>query len=219
MRDAAALKLMIDFHGPVKPTGRDRTWPNELTREAVRGHEWHILRYKRTLTPDHDCIIPFNRYVQGPADYTPTVFIPEELRGYTWSREVAQAIVFTSPFLCYADHPENYLKNPCLDILKSIPSIWDETIVLPGSEIGRCAAFARRKGDAWFIGILNGGDETILDIPLSFLEKDSFRMSTLEDRSDKDDAVITGTKEITGKDHLKLKIRPGGGFVAQIEKK
>ena len=97
LRDAAKNKLMIDFHGAVKPTGREHTWPNEMTREAIRGHEYHIIRYNRTLAPDHDCILPFNRFVQGFADYTPTVLNPVELRGYTWSREIAQAIVFTSP--------------------------------------------------------------------------------------------------------------------------
>lgn len=216
LRDAAALKLMIDFHGAVKPTGRNRTWPNELTREAVRGHEWHITRYKRTLAPDHDCIIPFTRFVQGAADYTPTVFNPEELRGYTWSREVAQAIVFTSPFLCYADHPENYLQNPALEIIKSIPSTWDETIVLPVSEIGKCAAFARRKGDTWFIGVINGGEKTDLDISMNFLNRGSFIINTLEDQTGKDNAVLLNKKNISNRDHLKLTIRPGGGFVGRI---
>ena len=146
LRDAAARKLMIDFHGANKPIGRERTWPNEITRESIRGHEYHILRYRRTLPPQHDCILPFTRFVIGPGDYTPTVFNPKELRGYTWARELAQAIVFTSPFLCYADHPQNYLNNPAVDVMKAIPSTWDETMVLPGSEIGKCAAFARRKG-------------------------------------------------------------------------
>lgn len=111
LRDAADRHLMVDFHGANKPVGRERTWPNEVTRESIRGHEYHILRYRRTLPPQHDTILPFTRYVIGPGDYTPTVFNPKELRGYTWARELAQAIVFTSPFLCYADHPTNYLNN------------------------------------------------------------------------------------------------------------
>ncbi|HLP77073.1 MAG TPA: glycoside hydrolase family 97 catalytic domain-containing protein, partial [Candidatus Paceibacterota bacterium] len=155
LRDAAARKLMVDFHGANKPIGRERTWPNEMTRESICGHEYHILRYHRTLPPAHDTILPFTRYVIGPGDYTPTVFNPKELRGYTWAHELAQAVVFTSPFLCYADHPTNYLSNPAVDVMKAIPATWDETIVLPGSEIGKCAAFARRSGKDWFIGVLN----------------------------------------------------------------
>jgi alpha-glucosidase len=218
LRDAANNKLMVDFHGAVKPTGRERTWPNELTREAIRGHEFHIKRYKRILMPDHDCTLPFNRFVQGFGDYTPTVFNPEELLGYTWAREIAQAIVFTSPFLCYADHPENYLKNPALDIIKAIPSSWDETIVLQDSEIGKCAAFARRKGNEWFIGIINGSDKKNIDIPLIFLPGGSYTMNTYEDEPDRDDAIIQKVIKVDRSDHLRISIRPAGGYVAKLTK-
>jgi alpha-glucosidase len=209
---------MIDFHGAVKPTGREHTWPNELTREAVRGHEYHIKRYNRILEPDHDCIVPFNRFVQGFADYTPTVFNPDELLGYTWPREIAQAIVFTSPFLCYADHPENYLKNPALDIIKVIPAVWDETIVLSDSEIGKCAAFARRSGDNWFIGIINGPESKSIDISLNFLPEGSYTMKAYEDNPDRDDGIIRKENTIDKSNKLQLTIRPAGGFVAEFTK-
>ena len=188
LKDAADRHLMIDFHGANKPVGFERTWPNEITRESIRGHEYQILRYHRTLPPSHDTILPFTRFVIGPGDYTPTVFNPVELRGYTWAHELAQAIVFTSPFLCYADHPTNYLNNPALDVMKAIPSVWDETVVLPGSEIGKCAAFARRSGKTWFIGVINGGETTTLDFPLDFLGRGKFQMTQLGDAPDRGDA-------------------------------
>jgi alpha-glucosidase len=219
LKDAAKNKLMVDFHGAVKPTGRERTWPNELTREAIRGHEYHIKRYKRILEPDHDCVVPFNRFVQGFADYTPTVFNPSELLGYTWSREIAQAIVFTSPFLCYADHPENYLKNPAINIIKAIPSTWDETIVLQDSEIGKCAAFARRSGNAWFIGIINGDKSKNIDIPLSFLPAGTYTLIAYEDDPDRDDGIIQHVSTVSQSDSIKLTIRPKGGFVAELTKR
>jgi alpha-glucosidase len=218
LREAAKDRLLIDFHGAVKPTGRSRTWPNELTREAIRGHEYQIIRIKRTLLPDHDCTLPFNRFVQGFADYTPTVFNPAELLGYTWSREIAQAIVFTSPFLCYADHPENYLKNPALDILKAIPSTWDETIVLMDSEIGKCAAFARRIGNTWFIGIINGSEKKNIDIPLGFLTEKSYTLNAYEDDPDRGDGIIKKVSTVSKSDHIRLTIRSAGGFVAKLSK-
>lgn len=216
LRAAAARKLMLDFHGANKPTGRERTWPNEITRESIRGHEYHILRYHRTLPPQHDCILPFTRFVIGPGDYTPTVFNPKELRGYTWSRELAQAIVFTSPFLCYADHPTNYLNNPALDVLKSIPSVWDETIVLPGSNIGKCAAFARRTGKTWFIGVINGPEATALDLPLNFLSRSQYKMIQLSDAPDRDDAWQREEKSAVRGDSVELALRRGGGCVIQL---
>jgi alpha-glucosidase len=60
-KDAAAARLMVDFHGANKPSGMHRTWPNVLTREGVRGHEYQITRYRRLLEPDHDVTAPFSR--------------------------------------------------------------------------------------------------------------------------------------------------------------
>jgi alpha-glucosidase len=216
LRDAADRKLMVDFHGANKPIGRERTWPNEITRESIRGHEYHILRYNRTLPPQQDCILPFTRFVIGPGDYTPTVFNPKELRGYTWARELAQAIVFTSPFLCYADHPTNYLNNPALDMMKAIPSVWDETIVLPGSEIGKCAVFARRSGKNWFIGVINGPDATTLDLPLNFLGRGQYQMIQLGDAPDRDDAWRREEKAVRPSDRVRLSLRPDGGCVVRF---
>ena len=217
LRAAAARHLMIDFHGANKPIGRERTWPNEISRESIRGHEYHIVRYHRTLPPQHDTILPFTRFVVGPGDYTPTVFNPKELRGYTWARELSQAIVFTSPFLCYADHPTNYLSNPALDVLKAIPPAWDETVVLPGSEIGRCAAFARRTGTTWFIGAINGSQATSLDFPLNFLARGKFQMIQLGDAPDRGDGWQREEKVVTRKDQVKLELRPSGGCVIELK--
>ncbi len=219
LRDAAARHLMIDFHGANKPVGRERTWPNELTRESIRGHEYHILRYRRTLPPEHDCILPFTRYVIGSADYTPTVFNPKELRGFTWARELAQAVVFTSPFLCYADHPTNYLANPGLDVMKAIPSVWDETVVLPGSDVGKTVAFARRSGQRWFIGIINGGQNATLDIPLSFLKRGEYEMIELGDAPDRADGWQREEKTVKRSDDLRMTLRPGGGCVVELSPK
>jgi alpha-glucosidase len=216
LRDAAARKLMVDFHGANKPIGRERTWPNEMSRESIRGHEYHILRYHRTLPPSHDTILPFTRYVIGAGDYTPTVFNPKELRGFTWARELAQAVVFTSPYLCYADHPQYYLTNSAVDVLKAIPATWDETIVLPGSEIGKCAAFARRSGKQWFIGVINGGQATPLNIPLDFLGRGKYKMIQLGDAPDRDDAWQREEKIVRRGDSVHLVLRPGGGCVCQL---
>jgi len=216
LRDAAARKLMIDFHGANKPIGRDRTWPNEVTRESIRGHEYHILRYHRTLPPAHDCILPFTRYVIGNGDYTPTVFNPKELRGFTWARELAQAVVFTSPFLCYADHPTNYLQNAAVDVLKAVPSTWDETIVLPGSEIGKCAAYARRSGKTWFVGVLNGSEARTLKTPMSFLGRGNYQMIQLGDAEGRDDAWKREEKTVRRGEELSLSLRPGGGCVIEL---
>lgn len=187
-KDAADVHLLVDFHGANKPTGMDRTWPNVLTREGVRGHEYQITRYRRLLQPDHDVILPFTRYIAGPGDYTPTVFTAKELQGNTWGHELAQAVIFTSPFLCFGGHPQEYLANPARDVLTAIPPVWDQTRVLSGSEPGKVVAEVRRSGDQWFIAVMSGADATSLDIPLDFLGAGTWNSSQLREAKDKPDA-------------------------------
>jgi len=216
--DAADVHLLVDFHGANKPTGMDRTWPNVLTREGVRGHEYQITRYRRLLQPDHDVILPFTRYIAGPGDYTPTVFTAKELQGNTWAHELAQAVIFTSPFLCFGGHPQEYLANPARDVLTAIPPIWDETRVLNGSEPGKIVAEARRSGDRWFIAVMNGADATSLDIPLDFLGAGTWKSSQLREANDKPDAWDRKDGSVTRADHIKVDLSPRGGFVGWIRR-
>jgi alpha-glucosidase len=162
-----------------------------------------------------DAILPFTRLLAGAADYTPTVFEPKELRGYTWSHELAQAIVFTSPLIHFADHYKNYLANPAVDLLREIPADWDETIVLPGTRVGETAGFARRKGDVWWIAIVNGKKPATWDLPLDFL-KGNVKATLLGDVAGKPDAFDRSEKTLTPKDKLPITMPSGGGFVARL---
>lgn len=217
LADTLELGLMTDFHGCVKPSGRERTWPHEVAREAIRGHEWHITRYRRELPPDHDCILPFNRLVQGHADYTPVVFEKKELCGYTWARELAQGIIFSAPFLCFGDYPKNYQANPAVDLIRSLPSVYDEVRVLPGSEIGECIAVAKRKGKDWFVAVENGATARQLKIDFGFLGDGTFTLQSVSDSPDAPDAYVTETDEITKSDVRSVSLKPAGGFVARIK--
>jgi alpha-glucosidase len=119
LRDVASLELMLGFHGAVKPTGRVRTWPNELNREAIAGRE------QGKNPPLHDATLPFVRYVQGHGDYRSTLFNPGRLDGSTYSHELAMAIVYTAPFLCMGDNPAYYLDSKACDVLKALPPVWN----------------------------------------------------------------------------------------------
>jgi alpha-glucosidase len=213
LRDAAAAQLMVNFHGALKPTGRERTWPNELTREAIAGRE------NGKLPGLHDTTLPFVRFVQGHGDYTPTEFDPTKLRGSSWAREMAQAVVYTSPQLCLSGSPELYLKNDALDILKTLPSDWDETIVLPGSEIGQVAGFARRKGREWFVGVVNGASPRTFPISLDFLGNGSYQIAKLADSPERNDTIQAAKGAVTKNDTLSAELRAEGGFVARFRLK
>jgi alpha-glucosidase len=211
LEDAAKYQVMVNFHGANKPTGEPRTWPNELVREAVRGMEASRLQARAT----HNVTLPFTRYLAGHADYTPVHF--GSRRGdTTWTHQIATAAVFTSPLLTYGAQPANILKNPGVEMIKSIPAVWDETIVLPLSEIGELAAYARRNGDTWFLAILNGTSARTVNVPLTFLGKDEYRAMLLRDN--KDDAAAIEIENISVKrtDSIAIELCAGGGFIARF---
>jgi alpha-glucosidase len=210
LEEAARYHLMLDFHGANKPSGESRTFPNELTREGIRGLESRIPRAQ------HDATLPFTRMLAGHADYTPMHF-GQRRNDTTWAHQIASAAIFTSPLLVYAANPENMLSNPAVDMIKSIPSVWDETIALGISEIGKVAALARRKGGTWFVAILNGTTGRTVEIPLSFLGPEKYQAMEVRDEQNPAAVKIDRTAvERTGK--LRVELQPGGGFIGRFAK-
>lgn len=213
LKEAAEFKLMVDFHGANKPTGESRTWPNELTREGIYG-----LEHSRTPAwAQHNTTLPFTRFLAGPADYTPVHF-GDRRKETSWAHQIASAAIFTSPLLVYGANPKSILENPAVDMIKSIPSVWDETIALPVCEIGEIAAFARRKDDTWFLAIMNGPTAKTVRIDISFLGRGQYRTMLVRDQTDNAAAVKVEATSVTRKESLSIELRAGGGFIGKFAK-
>lgn len=213
LQETAELKLLVDFHGANKPTGESRTWPNELTREAIRGMEARRIEDKAR----HNATVPFTRFLAGHAEYTPVHF-GERMGNTTWTHQIASAAIMSTPLLTYAAHPANILENPGVEMIKSIPSHWDETIVLPPSEIGEVAAFARRKDDIWFLAIMNGGKAKTINIPLTFLGEGNYKTLIVGDNSADAAAVNVENTAQEQSNTLDISLAKGGGFIARFTK-
>lgn len=213
LKETARYHLMVDFHGANKPTGLSRTWPNEMVREAVKGMEASKLTDRAT----HETTLPFTRLLAGPAEYT-VVHFGERKKNTTWAHQLASAAILNAPLLTYAVNPDTVFTNiPATAMIESIPAVWDETIVLPASGIGELAVFARRKGNRWFLAVMNGINPRLLNLSLSFLPKGSFRMTALAD----DGASPASLKPLSGhysaKDQLQVDLVTGGGFIARFD--
>ncbi|MNY17898.1 Retaining alpha-galactosidase precursor [compost metagenome] len=103
-------------------------------------------------------------------------------------------------------------------MIKSIPSTWDETIVLPGSAIGEAAVYARRKGSTWFLAVMNGAKAKKLNIPLSFLGEDSYQTTEVRDTKDDTAAIRIEHRTYGKKDTIQLNLGEGGGYIARFSK-
>ena len=211
LRLAAEYHLLVDFHGANKPTGNERTWPNQIGLEGIRGME------AGPPYAMHEVTLPFTRMLAGLADYTPMHFSGGKLADTTWAHQVANAIILQAPLLVFAAHPVNILANPAADLIKSIPSTWDETVVLPVSVISDVAAFARRKGDRWFLAVNNGPVAKTVRVDLSFLGKGSYVATLVRDTGEAS-AVKIETVTADRSDPLYIELRSGGGFVGRFVK-
>jgi alpha-glucosidase len=209
--ETAALQLSLILHGANKPTGLERTWPNVMIYEGVKGMEASKLLDRAT----HQTTIPFTRMLAGPGDYSVCHFGTRR-QNTTWVHQVATAAIYCAPVITYAANPSNLLANPCVKMIKSIPSVWDETIVLPPSEIGEIAVYAQRKGTAWFLSAINGVQPKSVKIPLSFLGNGSYNTLVLRDNPDKPADAIVKNGTAGRNDIIEFKLGIGGGFMTRF---
>ncbi len=205
---AAQHRLLVDFHGSNKPTGLERTWPNLIGMEGIRGME------ARPPYAQHNATLPFTRMLAGLADYTPVHF-GRRMADTTWAHQVATAVLFPAPLLVYAAHPAAILANPASDMIRSIPSVWDGTFVLPASEIGEVAAVARRKREMWFLAVANGVYARTIRADLSFLGEGSYDSLLIRDGLE---AASVKLERLTLRrtDVLYIQMPSGGGFIARF---
>lgn len=227
----AEHKLMIMYHGAFKPAGFSRTWPNAITREGVLGSEYNIWSNK--AHPDHDLLLPFIRMTSGPLDYEPGILdnatkatfrpISEKVMSMgTRMHQAAMFVVFDSPIQIFSGNPSQGLMEPkFMELLGSIPTVWDETIVLDG-KVGEYIVTARKKDNTWYIGGMTNWTGRTLDIDLSFLNAGEYEAVFAQDgvNADRYPSDYTITNQSVNKDtNLKIAMSKGGGLLAVIKPK
>lgn len=216
IQQAADAKIMVNIHDDWRPTGEQRTWPNLVTSEGIRGNE---------EMPDatHNTVLPFTRYIAGAADYT-ICYYDKRIKT-THAHQLAMAAVYYSPLqtLYWYDKPALSKDEPELEFWDKIPTTWDETQVIQGTP-GQYVTTARRKGNDWFVGTLTNNDARNLKISLSFLPRGKMYMATIY--SD-DPAVQSATKvgiikkKVDYKTVVDAKLLPSGGqaiWLTEIKK-
>jgi hypothetical protein len=159
--DAAPYGFLMNFHGATLPRGWERTYPQLMTMEAVKGEEYITFEQKNAdEEPAHAATLPFARNIFDPMDFTPVVLdhITHIERRTTSAFELALSVVFVSGIQHYAEIPGGMARAPdyVRDFLRGVPSIWDDTRFLDGFP-GRFLVVARRAGDHWYVAGINAG--------------------------------------------------------------
>ena len=207
VKKCADHHIMVDIHDEYRPTGWSRTYPNLMTQEGVGGNE-------EMPDAEHNTILPFTRFLCGPADYTPCYFNNRVKN--TKAHQLAMPVVYYSPisFLYWYDLPNVYKGEKELDFWKYCPTVWDESKALQG-EIGEYIVQARRSGNDWFVGAMNGLQaRDIIVNTADFLQKGKkYHVEIYNDNP----ALNTRTKvasmvqTIKADKVIKLHLQPSGG--------
>lgn len=210
-KKAAENQVMVNVHDDWRPTGEQRTWPNVMTAEGIRGNE---------EMPDatHNTIMPFTRYIAGAADYT-ICYYDKRIKT-THAHQLALAAIYYSPIqtLYWYDKPANSDNEPELEFWDHIPVSWDETKVLQGQP-GEYISTARRKGDDWFIGTITNNDARTIQLAFDFLPKGKKYTAVIysdDDTAPTKTKVGVQQKTITATTVLEIKLKPSGGQAIRI---
>jgi len=227
----AAEKIMIMFHGAFKPAGFSRTWPNAITREGVLGSEYNIWSEK--AHPDHDLLLPFIRMTSGPMDYEPGILdnatkktfrpISEKVMSMgTRMHQAAMFVVFESPIQLFSGNPSQGLVEPeFMELIGSIPTVWDETFVLDG-KVGEYIVTARKKESDFFLAGMSNWNGRTVEVDFSFLDEGDYDAVLVRDGLNADrypsDYAIT-KRTISKKSKIDFTMAKGGGFVVVLKRK
>ena len=227
---AAKHHIMIDNHEPAMPTGLQRTLPNLMTQEGVRGQEYNAWDVKGGNPPAHTVTLPFTRCLAGPTDFTPAIFnFSEVVKGThphsTLAKQLGEFVVIYSPLQMAADAIENYEGQPALTFIESCPTTWSKTLV-PHGEIGKYVTVARKErgGDNWWVGSITNEEARTLELRLDFLDEGAtYRAVIYEDGPTADFErnpyeMTIRQQEVNCQSTLTLRLARSGGAGIRIER-
>ena len=224
---AYKYRIAIDSHEPIKGTGLQRTWPNWVAREGMRGMEYNAWGGKNP--PEHEANIVFTRMLEGPMDFTPGVLSLTGEKGSailsTAAKQLALYVVIYSPVQMAADTPENYAQHmPAFKFIRDVATDWDETRVLNG-EIGDYVTIARKErgGPSWFVGAVGDEEARTVSFALDFLTPGKRYVAEIyrdgddaDYRTEKRHAIVIEQRTVTAKDSMTLRLAPGGGAAVRF---
>jgi alpha-glucosidase len=229
LQKAAAHHLHIQFHGAYKPTGLNRTYPNEFTREGTRNYECD--KWGPGITPDHDINMPFTRLLAGSTDYhlggfravTDNNYVAQYTRPLvlgTRCHMLAMYVVLQNALSMVCDYPAAYEGQPGFEFIQTVPTNWDETKV-PAAMLRKYVAIARKKNGDWYLGAITNHEPRDIDVPLDFLGEGKYTAEIYTDANDVATDPNHLNKEIKSVNKtvvLKLHLSAGGGAAIHFKK-
>ena len=218
--DAAQFNIMVNCHGCTLPRGWQRTYPNLVTMEAIRGFEFVTFEQPNAnVEANHSCVAPYTRNVFDPMDFTPVCFgeIPNIKRITTNGFELAVSVIFLSGVQHFAQTPESMANVPdyIQDFMREIPVTWDDTYFIDGYP-GKLVVLARKSKNNWYIAGMNGENvDKSLSLDLDFLG--GSKTGTLITEGVDNRTFSRREVTYTAGKPLNITLKGNGGFVIKID--
>ena len=237
IEETAKKKIAVNAHEPIKDTGKRRTYPNEISREGMRGQEFNAWATDGGNPPNHLPIVAFTRMLSGPFDFTPGVFNikfdeykKDNQVNTTLAQQLALYVVIYSPIEMACDLPEHYMVDgkvhPAFQFITDVGVDWQQSKVLDG-EIGDFVVVARQERGTgnWFIGGITDENARTQHVMLDFLEDGKTYNATIykdgKNAHWNDNPLDYGIEhmEVTKDSMFDIAMAPGGGFAISIMQK
>lgn len=230
VKKAADYKICVNGHEAVRPTGLCRTYPNLIGNESARGTEYEAFGGSK---PFHTTLLPFNRLIGGPMDYTPGIFdtkldfmgdLPHGQVQTTLAKQLALYVTLYSPLQMAADLVENYEKHmDAFQFIKDVAVDWDDSEYIE-AEPGDYITVARKaKGtDNWFVGGITDENARTAGFTLDFLTPGKQYVATLyadgKDADYKENPTSYQIKKgiVTNKTKISVWEARSGGFALSL---
>lgn len=230
LSDANRHGIQVIFHGCTLPRGWERMYPNFVASEAVLASENVYFSDHHARNEGFELTMhPFCRNAVASMDWGGTMmnrFMSRDNKSrhqrYTTDIfEIASGIVNQTYIQCIAMQPNNLTDLPDfeLDLLKQIPTTWDETLFIDGYPT-RSIIMARRHADDWYVVGLNGTDKpitTTLNLPM-FAGKE---VKLYADNQKRKNETVASSYEknvkVGANGELKVTLQPMGGLLVKMK--
>ncbi len=207
LKAAMENHMLVDFHGVHKPTSLNVLYPCELSREGIRGLE-NINRKNMDAQSSFLVYEYYTRLLSGHADFTPDV-----IKGF----QAGSLVVLDSPLMVTAAEPAELLESEIVEIVKAVPTAWDNTIFLDGT-VGKFVSVAKIKDKVAYVGGVVGSNSCEPTVNTGdFLEDGEYLMTYYRDYGDAYKSVIR--EKIKSPTSIDIgRMESGQGYIMQFTK-
>ena len=219
LRLCADRRMLVNFHGCTRPSGLRRTYPHLMTQEAIMGGEQNFWNNKH-MTAEHHINLFFTRNVVGAADYTPGDMVDNNgtfISLTSVAHRMGLLVGFESGLQHMAESPEALRYFEGKEIMKRVPTVWDESRLLEGKVI-QYATIARRSGEDWWIAGATVGAR-ISRVKLDFLTPGKEYTAYIYKDGSCRSEMLFQRRTVNCSTTLSINEMASGGFLVQISPK